>query len=80
MSDIDPALMKQWQASPRAAEQVAAMLAAELAVKDRWHPVDGSPVIAGRMDVSTATVRRAKVLLADSGVIMKSADSRFYVA
>jgi DNA-binding GntR family transcriptional regulator len=78
VSDIDPALMRRWQASPRAAEQVAARIAGELSGKQRWHPVDGSPVIAARMDVSADTVRRAKVLLADSGVIMKSA-SRFYV-
>jgi hypothetical protein len=29
--------------------------------------------------VPTGTVRRAKVLLADNGVITKSTDSRFYV-
>jgi hypothetical protein len=29
----------------------------------RWHPVDGSPVIAARLDVSAGTVRRTKVLL-----------------
>jgi hypothetical protein len=72
--------MRQWQASPRAAERVAARIATELAGKDRWHPVDGSPVIAARLDVSTGTVRRAEVLLTDNGVIMKSADSFFYVA
>ena len=79
MTEIDPDLIRRWQASPRAAEQVAARLAAELSGKQRWEPVDGSPVIAVRMDVSINAVRHAKTLLADHGVILKSS-CRFYVA
>jgi hypothetical protein len=70
--------MKQWQASPRPAEQVAARIAAELTGKQRWHPVDATPDIAARMDVPPGTVRAAKALLTGSGLIMKSA-GRFYV-
>jgi hypothetical protein len=79
VSDIDSALISQWRASPHVAEQVAARLVAELRGKQRWHPVDGTPAIATRMDVPADAVRRAKTLLADSGLIMKSA-GRFYVA
>jgi hypothetical protein len=79
VSDIDPGLIRQWQASPRAAEKVAAAIAGELAGKQRWHPVDGTPDLAARLDVPAAAVRRAKAVLAGSGVIMKSA-GRFYLA
>ena len=71
MTDIDPALVSQWQASPHMTEQVAARLAGELRGKPRWEPVEGSFRIAVRMNVSQATVHRAKVLLADHGAIMK---------
>ena len=76
MTDIDPALISQWQASPSLAEQVAARLAAELRGLPRWEPVDGNYRIAARMDVSESTARRAKVLLAAHGAIMKDTTHR----
>ena len=73
MADIDHATIRQWQASPRLAERTAARLAAELSGLPRWEPVQGNFPIALRMDVSQGTVRRAKVLLASHGAIMKDA-------
>jgi hypothetical protein len=79
VNDVNAALIRQWQASPRPAEQAAARIAAELAGKQRWHPLDGTPVIAARLGVPAGTVRAAKALLAGHGLIMKSA-GRFYLA
>ena len=76
MTDIDPGLIRTWQASRLKAEQVAARLAAELRGRQRWEAVDGSLHIAVRMGVSEATVRRAKSLLAGHGAIMKDAAHR----
>jgi DNA-binding GntR family transcriptional regulator len=73
VTDIDPGLIRQWQASHRLAERIAARLAAELRGGRRWDPVDGNFRLAVRMDVSEGTARRAKALLADSGAIMKDA-------
>lgn len=79
MSDADPALIRRWQASGRPAERAAARIAAEVAGRQRWDPVDGTPDMAARLDYPAGTVRAAKVLLAGSGVIMKSA-GRYWVA
>jgi hypothetical protein len=76
MADIDHDTITRWQASRSKAEQVAARLAAELRGKPRWDPVDGNHRIAARMDVSEATARRAKVLLAGHGAIMQDARNR----
>jgi DNA-binding GntR family transcriptional regulator len=76
VTDIDPALIRQWQASRRLAEQVAARLAAEIRGRQRWEAVDGTLRIAVRLDVSQGTVRRAKALLAGHGAIMKDAAHR----
>jgi hypothetical protein len=73
VADIDPGLIRQWQASRRLAERVAARLATELRGRQRWDPVDGNFRIAVRMAVSEGTARRAKALLADSGAMMKDA-------
>ena len=83
MTDIDPALIGQWQASRSMAERVAARLAAELVGLPRWEPVEGTFRIAVRMNVSERTVRRAKELLADNGAIIKDGKGRavgYYVA
>ena len=53
----------------------ATALAAELRGLPRWEPVDGNYRIAARMDVSESTARRAKVLLAAHGAIMKDTTS-----
>lgn len=81
MSDAGagPALTRQWRASPRPAERAAARIAAELAGRQRWDPVDGTVDLAARLDLPAGTVRAAKVLLAGNGVIMKSA-GRYWVA
>jgi hypothetical protein len=71
VADLDPALIREWQASPRLAERIAAELALEMRGRCRWDPVEGSFRIAVRMAVSEGTARRAKVLLANCGAIMK---------
>jgi hypothetical protein len=73
VTDISPDLIRQWQASRRLAERTAARLAAELRGRQRWEAVPGNFPLAIRMRVSQGTVRRAKNLLADHGVIMKDA-------
>ena len=73
MTDIDPGLIRQWQASRRLTDQVAARLAAELRGRPRWEPVEGNFRLAVRMSVSEGTAHRAKALLADNGAIMKDA-------
>jgi hypothetical protein len=76
VTDIDPRLIRQWQASRNKAEQVAARMATELRGQSRWQPVDGNFRIAARMDVSESTARRAKVLLVAHGAIMKDTSYR----
>ena len=76
MTDIDPGLIRQWQASGSKAEQVAARLATELLGQPRWAAVDGNWRIAARMDVSEGTARRAKVILVAHGAIMKDTSYR----
>ena len=72
MTDISPNLISQWKASPRLAERTAARLAAELHGSQRWEPVPGNLPLARRLNVSQATIGRAKNLLADHGAIMRS--------
>jgi hypothetical protein len=83
VADIDPGLISQWQASPRLAERVAARLAMEICGCRRWDPVDTNFSIAVRLAISEGTVRRAKLLLASCGAIMKDAIGRstgYYVS
>jgi DNA-binding GntR family transcriptional regulator len=83
VTDIDPGVIRQWQASRSLAEQVAARLAAELRGRQRWDPVDGNFRLAVRMGVSESTARRAKALLAGHGAIMQDGRNRaagYYVA
>lgn len=61
------------------AERTAARLAEEIRDLPRWHPVESQRDLATRLDVSDATICRAKRLLAHHGVIAKH-DGMYYVA
>jgi hypothetical protein len=55
----------------------------EICGRRRWDPVDSNFSIAVRMAISEGTARRAKLLLAGCGAIMKDAIGRsagYYVS
>jgi DNA-binding GntR family transcriptional regulator len=79
-SDTD-ALIKQWRASEKRVEQVAAELAAKIAVGQlhRWDELPPLAVLADEYDVSERTIGTVKKLLADHDFLTLE-NGRYYVA
>jgi DNA-binding GntR family transcriptional regulator len=60
-------------------EQTADLIAARLAGKPPWTPVDSDAALAAELDVSAFTVWKAKQILASRGLIVKE-NNAWYIS
>jgi hypothetical protein len=74
------ALIAEWARSPSRIKQVAAALAREMQDQRTGTPVESSPEIAARRDVSLAMAENAKRLLASARIIRSGPGRRHYIA
>jgi len=74
-------LMRQWRASRKRPEQVAAEMAAKITAGQMhaWEELSTSAELADEYDTSESTIKRAKRLLAAHG-FMALEEGRYYVA
>lgn len=75
------ALIKQWRASEKRVEQIAAELAAKIAAgtMGRWEPLPPQAVLADEHDVSERTISSVKSLLAVHDFLALE-NRRYYIA
>lgn len=71
---MDENLIRQWAASPHAAQQIAADYARKIDTGQlaRWDDLPANDETADDYGVSPSTVGRAKKLLADQGMLTKA--------
>ena len=76
---MDASLIAEWADDPETAKQVAADLATRIrnGRYQRYQPLPPIKDLALEYNVSLTTLRRAKILLCEQGVLAK--DNRMYV-
>ncbi len=78
MAPADDTTLSHWETCRARKYIAAAAIARQLQGQQPWTPVDSDVTLAGELDVSPATVSRAKRLLATAGIIQKGQDNRYY--
>jgi DNA-binding transcriptional regulator YhcF (GntR family) len=79
MAPADDTTLSHWETCrARKYMPAAAAIARQLQGQQPWTPVDSDVNLAGELDVSPATVSRAKRLLATAGIVQKGQDNRYY--
>jgi DNA-binding transcriptional regulator YhcF (GntR family) len=78
MPDIDDATLAQWETCRYRVLLAAAAIARRAQGQQPRAPVTSSRQIAATLDVSAATVDRAKRFLTTAGIIAKGDDNRYY--
>lgn len=70
--------IKQWDNSESVAENIAADLTISI-LAGKFEEIPGTASIAHEWTVSERTVRRAKKLIAEEGLIVKDETGRYYI-
>jgi hypothetical protein len=79
VAQVDDVTLSLWQArTDRKDMPAAAAIARRLRGKPPGTPVPGNATLAGQLDASSATISRAKHLLASEGIIRKGHDGQYY--
>lgn len=79
MAQLDDVLLSLWDASRTCKYMpAAAAIARQLYGQPSWTPVPGNVTLAAQLDTSSATISRAKRLLASEGIIQRGQDGQYY--
>jgi hypothetical protein len=73
-------IIAEWKSSGVGAKQLAARLALECRAASKGTLLESSMQIASRLGTGNSMAARARKLLADMGIITRSADRHYYVA
>lgn len=80
MPHPEDSALTQWEASHYRVLRAAAAIARQAQRQQPATPLAGSAQLAATLDISTATVDRAKRLLTTAGIIRKAGNNRYYAA
>ena len=78
MPHPDDSALTQWEASHYRVLRAAAAIARQARAQQPRTPVTASRPLAATLDISPATVDRAKRLLITAGIIRKADNNRYY--
>ena len=79
MAQLDDVLLSLWDTSRTCKYMpAAAAIARQLYGQPPWTPVPGNVILAAQLDTSSATISRAKRLLASEGIIQRGQDGQYY--
>jgi DNA-binding transcriptional regulator YhcF (GntR family) len=79
MPHVDDATLTRWETSHYRVLRAAAAIARQTQDQQPRTPLAGSTKLAAALDVSTATVDRAKRFLTTAGIIRKGDNNRYYI-